>query len=82
MSTGPSTLDIALALLDDLTQRATELRKKLRDGIASDGKPLDHASTLAAFGAATAAVANLSPENLASLDRAVRQGKLPRKKRA
>lgn len=78
----PSTLSTTLALLDEVAERAIRLRNDLRDGIAADGKSLDREGTLALHGAALAAVANLSRENIADLTEAVRQGRLPRRKGA
>lgn len=80
--TEPSTLTTALALLNDVAERAVMLRNNLRDGIAADSGSLDIEGTIAVHPAALAASANLSAENIASLTKAIRAGKLPRRRTA
>jgi hypothetical protein len=75
----PATLSTAIALLHGVVERAVVLRNNLRDGIAADGKSLDHEATIAVHGAALAASANLSDQNIASLRAAIRDGQLPRR---
>jgi hypothetical protein len=70
------TLNRALDALESVHHRADQLRNELRTA------PPDHAAAVAVFGAAVAASANLSVENIDSLTDAVRQGKLPRRKTA
>ena len=64
----------AFDILDNLIRRATDLRQELRS------KPPERGSVLAIFGAALAASANLSADNLASLTTAIRSGRLPRRR--
>ncbi len=69
-----TTLARTLDVLDCVHDRSAELREELRS------KPPDQAEVTALFGAALAASANLSAENITSLTNAVRQGRLPRRK--
>jgi hypothetical protein len=71
---GNATLTRAIEALDSVRERSAELREELK------GKQPDQAEAAALFGAALAASANLSVENLDSLKQAIRAGQLPRRK--
>jgi hypothetical protein len=71
-----STFRRALDALDSVHDRADQLCQELRD------KPPDPAETVAVLGAAVAASASLSAENIAGLTDVVRQGKQPRSRSA
>jgi len=70
---GTSTLARALDALDCVHDRSAELREEL------SSKASDQAQAAALFGAALAALASLSAENVTSLTAAIRAGKLPRR---
>ncbi len=74
-----ATLDDALAFLEYAAKEIRALQANILQGKGPDGRKLDRESTIAVVALGAAASALMSPENYASLLKAIREGRLPRK---